>query len=341
MIALKAYVNKSQNQLQALNEINDKNVSVNNDLQNKLQDLIYESKDDKQTIEKLKTEIEAKKKLIEQLISDINIKSDAIVKYENNLNELMNKTKDNTIQLRIINEKNERLKKIVQKQSKELERIRSENEKLEFDKIAESNDFSQERMELKKTIGIAEKSISHLTKEKHLLELKNNLLQKKLDKSESKTSSKETQTKECYITNCESESDIVEINSLLKQKQKEIVHANKYANTILEELKKMQGKHKIIQMESSELKKRLEENIIKIEKLEKEKNNYMKENEDLKKRREQATSEITRLTQKITKKNIKGRGSLKKTASQAVVEILIVGNRIGGYERICEIKYRT
>ena len=54
LIALKSYVSTSQNQLQILNEINDKNVSVNNDLQNKLQDLIYESKDDKQTIEKLK-----------------------------------------------------------------------------------------------------------------------------------------------------------------------------------------------------------------------------------------------------------------------------------------------
>eukprot|EP00826_Nyctotherus_ovalis_P039558 TRINITY_DN3812_c0_g5_i2.p1 TRINITY_DN3812_c0_g5~~TRINITY_DN3812_c0_g5_i2.p1 ORF type:complete len:373 (-),score=149.93 TRINITY_DN3812_c0_g5_i2:494-1612(-) len=321
--ALQAYMEKSQSQLQALNENNDKSITLNNDLQNRVRDLSSELSVYKEVNEKLQADVQDKKTKIEKLEEELRKKEELIAHYDKRFDELEEGAQSSAQKITSSEEKIVKLEKFVERQKKELEDLMRDNESITLKKISNTNEFAQEKVELKKAIAVAERTIGHLIKEKHSLELKYGLLQRKLDKTGMKSLSKEVQTDDSdYKSGTTllleaSKEEAGKLSSRLLMKEEELHAAKEFAKSLLEELGKMRHKLDATQEQNTMNEKRLEETQALSKKLEEEKDILAKENQDLRRRREQATIEMIKLRQNITRKSSKARSG-SKTASQAV-----------------------
>ena len=314
--AIKAYMDKCQEQLKLLTEDNDKTIGLNNELKDKVSELekaLAEANENPKTSpEKQNAELEEKQNQIVQLQEEISKKDDLIMNYEKKFEEFEEGSQDAFGKWKISEDKVTKLEKMIEKQKKEMEEIRKENENLALERASETNTFAQERAEFKKTASISEKIIAHLTKEKAALESKLSVLQDKADKAIKKTISKETQTESSAAASAEKEihgetDAIGKIKAKLLQKEEELHTANNYAASLLQELKKMQDKFIQLQSRDSILDKLLDEKTKAGQQAEREKGALAQENAELKKRREMAATEITKLTQQITRRSSKPR----------------------------------
>jgi chromosome segregation ATPase len=318
---LQAYMEKVQGQLQALNENNDKSITFSNELQNCVRELSEEVKSCKELNERLEKELEEKKLKVDKLEEEMKKKNELIEQYEKRFDELEEGAQNSAQKMNSSEEKVLKLEKLVEKQKKELEDLMRDNESIALKKVSNTNEFAQERLELKKAITVAERTISHLIKEKNCLELKYGLLQRKLDKTSIKYLSKETQTDTGSAKTNDinlSNGEAGRLNKRLVQKEEELKTAKEFAHSLSEEFAGVQQKLQRMQEQKTMSEKQLEEVQKILKRIEGEKGILMKENSDLKRRREQANSEITKLTQKITRKSSKVRAG-SKTASQAVI----------------------
>jgi len=290
---LQGYIEKLQVQLQTLNENNDKSIALNNELQNRARDLSNEVNICKEINDKLQPEFEEKKLRVEKIEAELKTKEELIHQYDKKFYELKVKTQQ---KIDSSEEKIAKLEKVIEKKKKEIEDLIRENGSITFN----ANELAQERVELKKEIIIAERTISHLAKEKNSLELKYSSLQSKLNKSNIKVLTKEVQTD-------------YEVNSMLLQKEEELKAAKEFANLLSEKLDNVRQRLGKIEEQNKINEKLLDETRNYIKTLEYERDLLITENKDLKERRERANTEITKLRENITKKS-----SRLKTTSQAV-----------------------
>ena len=319
--SLRVYMEKSQKQLQALSESNDKSIDLNNELQNKVLDLNNEITKHKTEVSELQNKLEELNKEKEKLMTDIKKKDELIVEYDKKFDEFEEGAQNSQDKSKTTEEKAEKLEKIVEKQKKEIETLRRDNENMALEKITDINEFAQEKIELKKAISISEKNIAHLTREKNSLELKYGLIQRKLDRYNLKCCNKEVQTESSDIGDDKSytrKDEDTKFTSKFMLKEEELKAAKAYINSLSEELNKVQAKLEKVQNVNSEYERKLQESEILLKQIKEEKELLAKQNQDLNRRREQATSEISKLTEKVNRRSSKGRVA-GKTASQAVI----------------------
>eukprot|EP01022_Parablepharisma_sp_SALTPOND_P028513 TRINITY_DN71082_c0_g1_i1.p1 TRINITY_DN71082_c0_g1~~TRINITY_DN71082_c0_g1_i1.p1 ORF type:complete len:523 (+),score=83.11 TRINITY_DN71082_c0_g1_i1:725-2293(+) len=329
--SLKIYVDKCQEQLKLLTEENDKTIGLNNDLKDKVAELekeVVELRAFKESVDSSQLGMDPKQKIIEQLQSDVKKKDELILNYEKKFEEFEEDTQDATGKFKAAEDRVVKLEKQVEKQKREMEEIRKENENLAFEKASEASTFSQDRIEFKKAASIAEKTISHLTKEKNSLEAKLALLQEKVEKSTKKGLAKETQTETSFTEdkgNHITGDEKSRLKSKLLQKEEELYTANNYSASLLQELKKMQDKFNQLQARDVGIERLLDEKVKMYQQLEREKNALLEENIELRKRRELAVSEITKLTQQISRKNTKPREAGRHLSEAVRFSFLRIG----------------
>ena len=151
--------------------------------------------------------IECQKKIIEQFDNERKMKEAKLITEKQN-EEIVGISELEEIR---------KLNKQIERQKDLIEKIRQNYDKLLLLKTTEANSFSQERIELKKSIVVSEKTINHLMTEKSSMQSQLKILQGKLDKNSRKLTSVETQTE----INNNSPKQIEEYESKLSKKEDE------------------------------------------------------------------------------------------------------------------------
>ena len=288
-------------------------VIKNNQLNVKVTTLLKELEAHKEVINKLKSDNDSRAKIIEELKADAEENENTIAEYEKDFDEYdkdaqeaENKITKMTEEINIMTVKVKTLEQSMQKLKKEVDETRQENEILALGKISDINIFKQETLQLTKSITIAEKSISHLTKEKIQFSSKIEYLETQLTKSTKKRLDKEVQTDE-YKENELEESNKLHEN-LLKE-QEEFNKINNYTTSLIEEINKLKEKNTKIQLRNCEIENIMNERNYTLDILKKDKEILIQENTELKKRREHSNAEITMLRKQIIRDKSKSKMS--------------------------------
>ena len=299
---LKTHNEKLQEQHKQMVEENDTTISLNNELKDKLETLRKEMESDNpkfSEIESLKNTIAVNQKITDQLKAEIKKKDKLIAEYDEKFEMLEEQMQNAVGETRSSQTKASSLDSLIAKLQKEIDDLSKENEALLLSKEKEATAIAQERLDHKKNIGVLEKSITHLNREKTELEHKLATEKPKMDRGAKKAVSKETQTDPIK------KSDESELKSKVGQREDEIGKLQKYASSLKGELGQTSDKAAAANLRLEEIHKAFADKEEECKALNESIKSLKAENTDLQKRREAAATEINKLTLQLVRRNSK------------------------------------
>jgi len=302
--ALNSTIENLQAQLKELVKENTKMNASNYELKSRIEQLKKENETYKQNESKMKLMLERMSKEVMELQDEAKQSDQTILEYEKDFDEFEKEAEETNNKIEEAEKKIIKLEELVKKLTQEIKEARSETETVALEKASSLNTFTQEKLELKKTICISEKTISYLSKEKTTLETKISFLQKSLDKFNKNMESKEAQTDNAEYVK---EEVIAILEEKLAKKEEELKKVNGCSSSLFEEIRKLQEKVTVLQTKNFTLQETVNGNANKLKEVEGERSLLAVENKDLKRRRERAKSEIKKLQNEITRSKSKSR----------------------------------
>ncbi len=251
-------------------------------------------------------------KLLEQLRNDIKKKDKIICEYDEKFEQLEEKMQNAVGKQRTSQSKASTLDEQLGKLQREIETLRKDNGELLLARDREASSASQERLELRKALAVAEKTMTHLTKEKLEIERRLAMDKSRPDRAAAKRAGgvhEEVQTEPMHADKAEGLQRMEVQEARCAGDGKEAEKLLKYVDALKDELKTVSEKLAIAEKRVEELGKALEEKEKNGSILQGELRKQQAENADLRKRREAATHEINKLTQQLLKRGPRLGGS--------------------------------